>query len=61
MNSHAMELEGLKRCLNAVKSKIPILALVTDRHASIRKYMEGAEKNINHYYDSWHLVECEHD
>ena len=60
MNSHAMELEGLKRCLAAVKTKLPVLALITDRHAGIRKYIETTEKNINHYYDSWHLVKCKH-
>lgn len=62
MNSHNMELEGLKRCLATVKENVRVAALITDRHASIRKHMEMNEKHTTHYYDSWHLIkskECQ--
>lgn len=56
MNSHSMELEGLKRTLAKIKEQVPVLALITDRHGSIKKHMEKTEPLVKHYYDSWHLV-----
>lgn len=56
MNSHSMELEGMKRTLEQVKKKLKVLALITDRHGSIRKHIEKAEPTINHYYDPWHVI-----
>ena len=56
MNSHNMELEGLKRSLENVKKQLPVLALITDRHASIKNYIAKSEPTIRHHYDGWHVV-----
>jgi exopolysaccharide biosynthesis predicted pyruvyltransferase EpsI len=62
MNSNAMEVEGLKRSLQFLKDQqLKIGALVTDRHPSITKMMREEEpyKQIEHYFDCWHVAKCE--
>ena len=56
MNSYQTELEGLKRCLASMKEQLPILAIITDRHAQIRVHLQKSEPHIKHFYDCWHLV-----
>ena len=54
-----MELEGLKRCLaTARRDGITIASLTTDRHPSVQKHMRLFEKEIDHFYDIWHMSKC---
>ncbi|XP_078363789.1 uncharacterized protein LOC144648008 [Oculina patagonica] len=55
-NSPAMELLGFKNCMGYLLGcGLMISTLITDRHASIRKYMREQLKNIKHYFDLWHI------
>ena len=62
-SSHAMELKGLKDGLQKLKEKVKISHLITDRHASIKKYMrdhegqdEADQQGIIHRFDIWHMA-----
>ncbi|XP_070203994.1 uncharacterized protein [Littorina saxatilis] len=55
-NSHAMELEGLKRGLNALKANVKVSHLVTDRHVQIKSHMAKNEVEITHRFDIWHMA-----
>ena len=52
-----MELEGLKRALRflAEQGNLPAV-VVTDRHASIKKYMREQQPTIRHQFDVWHVA-----
>ena len=52
-----MELEGLTRGIAFLKSQsLKIKSLTTDRHASVKKYMRTREKEIQHWFDVWHVA-----
>lgn len=60
-NSHAMELEGLHLGLMKLKGKVNVSHLITDRHASVKKYMkdnhsQDHEQKIIHQFDIWHMA-----
>ena len=56
-SSNAMELEGLKRCLNMLdNSNIEIESLTSDRHRGVQKYMREQRPLIRHFYDVWHMA-----
>ena len=55
-NSHAMELYRLKIGLQKVKACLNVSHLITDRHASIKKYMRDDQADIKHNFDIWHMV-----
>ncbi|XP_074653355.1 uncharacterized protein LOC141907572 isoform X2 [Tubulanus polymorphus] len=55
-NSNAMELEGLKRSIEFLKTNgMKISSLVTDRHIQIRKYIRKDLPDIKHWFDVWHV------
>lgn len=55
-SSPAMEFLGFKNCMGYLLGcGVVISTLITDRHASIRKYMREQLKNIRHYFDLWHI------
>ena len=52
-----MELEGLKRALRFLAEQgNPPAVVVTDRHASIKKYMREQQPTIRHQFDVWHVA-----
>ncbi|XP_033116607.1 uncharacterized protein LOC117116642 [Anneissia japonica] len=54
-NSHHLENEGLKRCLNELKDhQVSIHTLATDRHPMVNKTMREQYRQINHEFDIWH-------
>lgn len=57
-NSNAMELEGLKRCINALESdgNLQISSITTDRHKHVAGYMKKDQPGIQHLYDRWHIA-----
>ena len=56
-NSNAMELEGLKRCLDHLqREKVAIAKLATDRHVQVRAHMKKERPHIKHNFDVWHLA-----
>ena len=56
-NSNAMELEGLKRCLNHLQDERVVIAkLATDRHVQVRAHMKKERPHILHNFDVWHLA-----
>jgi len=55
-NSNAMELEGLKRCLNYLLPLLSVHSITTDRHPSVQKYLRDCYSNIVHYFDVWHVA-----
>ena len=56
-NSNAMELEGLKRCLNHLQDERVVIAkLATDRHVQVRAHMKKERPHIIHKFDVWHLA-----
>lgn len=58
-----MEMEGLKRGLEYLTKtvKIDVKDLITDRHVMIKKYMKEKQKDINHFFDVWHIAKGNHD
>ena len=51
-----MEFLGFKNCMTYLLGcGLVIGTLITDRHASIRKYMREQLHNIKHYFDLWHI------
>ena len=57
MSSPAMEKEGLVRGLKKLKELgITIKGLVTDQHAGITKMMREDFTEMDHWYDTWHVV-----
>ncbi|XP_033117101.1 uncharacterized protein LOC117117029 [Anneissia japonica] len=55
--SYHMELEGLKLGVAAIgMEQLKIQALVTDRHAQVAKWIRENLKDIQHYYDVWHVA-----
>lgn len=56
-SSNAMEKEGLIRGLASLQEKgIEIETLVTDRHASVAKWLQENHPDIKHKYDVWHIA-----
>ena len=56
-NSNAMELEGLKRCLDHLQEeRVVISKLATDRHVQVRAHMKKERPQIKHNFDVWHLA-----
>lgn len=56
-SSNAMELEGLKRCLQYLQDKgLNIATIVTDRHLQVAKWLRDNCKTIEHRYDVWHVA-----
>ena len=56
-NSNAMELEGLKRCLDHLEGEnVKIAKLATDRHVQVRAHMKKERPNIKHNFDVWHIA-----
>ena len=56
-NSNAMELEGLKRCLDHLqREKVAIAKLATDRHVQVRVHMKKERPHIKDNFDVWHLA-----
>ena len=52
-----MELEGLKRCVDKLRSNnISFGTIVTDRHVQIKKFMRTTYPEINHYFDVFHIA-----
>lgn len=57
-----MELEGLRRCLAYLQEHHSLRpdAIVTDRHASVQKWLrEEFGGVIQHYYDVFHVAKGE--
>ena len=51
-----MELEGFKRCRQDLEQKgIEVMAVTTDRHGGISRYMKEEWTETQHYYDTWHI------
>ena len=56
-NSNAMELEGLKHCLDHLqREKVAIAKLATDRHMQVRAHMKKERPHIKHNFNVWHLA-----
>lgn len=56
-SSNAMEKEGLVRGIASLQEKgVEIESLVTDRHASVAKWMRENQPDIKHQYDVWHIA-----
>ena len=53
-----MELEGLKRSLSWLieDNDLTVSHLITDRHASVKKYMREEQTDIQHWFDVWHCA-----
>lgn len=59
-SSNAMELEGLKRCLNLLdEADIKVTSITTDRHKQITAYVKESQPSITHMYDRWHIGKSE--
>ena len=55
--SNAMEMEGFKRALvHLEKNGIKAEHNVTDRHASIRKFLRTERPDMTYYFDFWHVA-----
>ena len=51
-----MEYLAFQRCMDHVgKEEILLDPLITDRHNSISKHMRENMKEVEHYFDLWHL------
>ena len=57
-NSNAMELEGLKRCLqNLTEDNIEVSHITTDRHPQVKKFIREKYPEIRrHWFDVWHVA-----
>lgn len=56
-NSNAMELEGLKRCLDHLQEEEVLVAkLATDRHVQVRAHLKRERPEIKHNFDVWHMA-----
>ena len=59
-SSQAMEKEAFIRCINNIhhSQNLPIKMLSTDRHVSIKTWMNTDErfKHIKHQFDLWHVA-----
>ena len=56
-NSNAMELEGLKRCVDHVEGEnVKIAKLATDRHVQVRAHMKKERPDIKHNFNVWHVA-----
>ncbi|XP_064598240.1 uncharacterized protein LOC135464679 [Liolophura sinensis] len=56
-NSNWMELEGLKRSIDCLKSYgVELDAIVTDRHRSVAKWIRENLQETKHYFDIWHVA-----
>ena len=55
-NSNAVELEGLKRCLDHLQEEQVVIKLATDRHVQVRVRMKRERPQIKHNFDIWHLA-----
>ena len=55
-SSPAMEFMAFKLCMDyLITYGLSITTFISDRHASITKYMRDVLKSIVHYFDIWHL------
>ena len=55
-----MELEGLVRGLKELSELgLYVDALVTDQHGGVTSYLRDHHPDIQHYFDSWHVVKGE--
>ena len=55
-SSPTMEFMSFKSCMEYLTGcGLTITTFISDRHASISKYMRTVMKNITHYFDLWHL------
>jgi hypothetical protein len=51
-----MEKEGLIRVFRTLDAeRIKVTEIVTDRHASVRKWLRELHPEIPHFFDCWHL------
>lgn len=51
-----MELEGLDRCRKQLdQAKVLVSDLTTDRHTSVKKYMDTKWTDVKHHFDIWHI------
>ena len=56
-NSNAMELEGLKGCLDHLEGEnVKIAKPATDRHVQVRAHMKKERPDIKHNFDVWHVA-----
>ena len=56
-NSNAMELEGLKRCLqNLSDDDITVSDITTDRHPQVKKFIREKQPEVRHWFDVWHVA-----
>ena len=52
-----MELDGAKRCfLHLEGAGVVITKFVSDRHASITKWVREFQSPTKHFYDIWHVA-----
>lgn len=52
-----MELEGLKRCRDQLTTNgLVVDELITDRHASVSKYVREQWPEVTHNFDVWHIA-----
>ena len=55
-NLNAMELEGLKRCIDHLQQKqVAIAKLATDRHVQVREHMKKEQSHIKQKKLSSHV------
>lgn len=55
-NSVRMEEEGFVRSLNVLEERgVEVLAVVTDRHSGVQKYLRDQKPAITHFFDPWHM------
>jgi Transposase len=55
--SYHMELEGLKRSIEFLwQNDLVPSVIISDRHASIQKWVRENMPNTQHYYDVWHVA-----
>ena len=55
-NSNAVELEGLKRCLDHLQEEQVVIKLATDRHVQVRAHTKRERPQIKDNFDVWHLA-----
>ena len=52
-----MEFYGFQKCLEFLQAhSVKITKLVTDRHATIARFMLDNYQEINHRFDLWHIA-----
>ena len=57
-----MEFIGFKSCMSYLMEQgLNIKTFISDRHASIAKFMRTTLKKITHYFDVWHLKKSKYN